>query len=302
MAQRVAIILPSLDRSTIATLWATSLLPKFPPVIPTIHNVFRDQDRRIKLRYRRLLDRSAHVVAISNGVRKDILEFTRISADKISTIYNPVITPELDKLKREIPDHPWLGDGGPPCVLSVGRLQDQKDYMTLLRAFHILEKNRNLRLIILGEGNRRRQLEERIRSLNLEDKVSLPGWTANPFAFMSRAALFVLSSKFEGLGNVLIEALACGCPCVSTDCPSGPSEILENGRVGPLVPVGNHTALADAMQQVIDTPPNKRMLLERASFFSFEKAIDAYEELITKTTKRHWTTPDELEKRRDQCV
>ena len=142
-------------------------------------------------------------------------------------------------------------------------------------------------LIIVGEGERRKQLEECVRSLNLEDKVSLPGWVANPFAFMSRSALFVLSSKFEGLGNALIEALACGCPCVSTDCHSGPSEILEGGRIGPLVPVGDHTALANAMKRVLDNPPTKEMLMRRGAFFSAERAVDAYEKLIMETVRSH---------------
>lgn len=286
-------ILSSLHRNNLATLWATNLLPEFPPVIPTFHcDDLRYEEQKTRMRYRHLLDLSAHVVAISNGVRDDVLTFTGISPDKVSVIYNPVVTPEQDELRRKVPDHPWMIDDGPPVVLSVGRLGDQKDFPTLLKAFHVLARTRDLRLIILGEGERRQELEECIRSLNLEDKVSLPGWKANPFAFMSRAALFVLPSKFEGLGNVLIEALACGCPVVSTDCPSGPSEILEGGRVGPLVPVGDHAALADAMGRVLDDPPDKETLKQRATFFSADKAVDAYERLIVETVRKHRAASD----------
>ncbi len=284
-------VLSSLATCTMATLWATSLLRKFPPVIPTIHNQLGHARNRTRTRYRRLLQYSAHVVAVSDGVRNEVLELTGVSAGKASTIYNPVVTPELDALKQKAPEHPWLTDGGPPVVLAAGRLHKVKDYPTMLRAFHELAKNRELRLVILGEGERREELEACVRLLGLEDRVSLPGWTANPFAFMSRAALFVLSSKREGLGNVLIEALACGCPVVSTDCPYGPSEILEGGRFGPLVPVGDHVALADAMGRVLDNPPDKEMLMRRAAFFSADRAVDAYEKLIVETVRKHRAAP-----------
>lgn len=265
-----------------------SALTPPPPVIPTIHdsiiNFPKSKARRSEIRYRRLLKHSTHIITVSDGVR-DQPALTGIPSNKVSTIYNPVVTYELSQWNKEVPNHPWMTDEGPPVVLAVGRLTDQKDHSTLLKAFHILTKTREIRLVILGEGGLRQQLEDLIRSLNLEDRVSLPGWTDNPFAFMSRAALFVLSSKHEGLGNVLIEALACGCPVVSTDCPSGPSEIMEDGRIGPLVPIGDHAALADAMGRVLDDPPDKEMLMKRAAFFSAERAVDAYEKLIRATAR-----------------
>ena len=119
-----------------------------------------------------------------------------------------------------------------------------------------------------------------IRKMGLQEKVSLPGWVSNPYAFMSRASMFVLSSKFEGLGNVLIEAMACGCPCVSTNCPAGPAEILDNGRFGPLVPVGNDSALAKAMERVLDSPPDKDALRARAQEYSLDASVDLYERMI----------------------
>lgn len=282
-------VLPSLPRSKVAALWAMDLLPEFPPVIPTVRNALSHRNRTARIRYRRLLGRSAHVVAVSDGIRDEVLTFAGLPPDRVSTIYNPVTTPELDELRRAPPDHPWMTDGGPPVVLAAGRLKKHKDHATLLRAFQVLARNRDLRLIVLGEGERQRRLEERVRALGLADKVSLPGWVDNPFAFMARAALFVLSSRHEGLPSVLIQALACGCPVVSTDCPSGPSEILEGGRIGPLVPVGDHAALADAMERVLDHPPDREMLMRRAAFFSADRAVDAYERLIAETVTRHRT-------------
>ena len=290
--ERPHCILPSLDGNVVAALLAMSLRPNFPPVIPTFHSVLRysEKNRNI-IKYNRLLGRSAHVVTVSDGVRNDLLDLVDIPPNRVSTIYDPVVTPELDELREEAPEHPWMTDDGPPVVLSVGRLVDLKDYPTLLRAFHLLAKTRDLRLIILGEGERRRQIEECVRSLSLEEKVSLPGWATNPFTFMSRASLFVVSSRFEGLHVALIEALACGCPCVSTDCLGGPSEILEGGRIGPLVPVGDHAALAGAMRRVLDDPPDEKTLTQRAAFFSVEKAVGAYEKLIVETVRGRRAPP-----------
>ena len=155
-----------------------------------------------------------------------------------------------------------------------------KDYPTLFRAFRQVSRNSDVRLVILGEGSWRRRLEKLTRKLGLQEKVSLPGWVTNPYSFMRRASLFVLSSKLEGLGNVLIEAMACGCPCVSTNCPSGPSEILDDGRFGPLVPVGDDSALAAAMERVLNSPPDKNALLARAQEFSLDASVDQYERLI----------------------
>ena len=269
-----------LPRPDIATLWSKSLTSTFPPIIPIMQNVLWPETRKIKHRYRLLLGRAAHIVAASEGVRDDITEVTGIASYRISAIYNPAVSSEMDALQREVPDHPWMTDSGPPVVLSAGRLVYQKSYPTLLRAFHQVSKTRALRLIILGEGEQRRQLEALVRELCIQDRVSLPGWSHNVFSFMSRASLFVLSSIYEGLGNVLIEALACGCPCVSTDCPHGPSEILEGGRIGPLVAVGDHAALARAMRDTLDKPPSQESLQERARFFSMEKSVGAYERLI----------------------
>src|SRR5262249_43075680 len=146
--------------------------------------------------------------------------------------------------------HPWFRPSAPPVVLGAGRLHAQKDFPTLLRAFAQVRAKREARLMILGEAKcaeYRTELMALAAQLGIADDVMLPGFVANPFAYMARAAVFVLSSAWEGLPTVLIEALASGCPVVSTACPSGPREILENGKYGPLVPVGDDTALANAI-------------------------------------------------------
>ena len=275
-------VLPNVLNTEVATLLAARLLTEHAPIIPIVRGFvgyhYRYRHRR---RYRRLCVGATHFVAVSQGVSNGLTTDLDVSSDRITTIYNPVVTPELHVKMAEPPSHPWVLDGGEPVVLAAGRLNEQKDYPTLLKAFGRLAARRPCRLIILGEGKRRKEIEELVGELDLTDRVSLPGWVENPFALMSRAALFVLSSIHEGLPRVLVEAMACGCPCVSTDCPAGPAEILEDGRYGPLVPVGDEAALAEAMDRVLDQPPEKPVLRQRAAYFSADRAVTAYENLIS---------------------
>ena len=273
-------ILPSLPRAKAAALLALSFTDFNPVVIPIVRNVLMSRRRRFRRLYSHLFPSADHLVAVSDGVADDLALTLKLPRENISRVYNPVVTPEIAEMARAIPDHPWMSDEGPPIVLSVGRLARVKDFPTLLRAFRQVSQSRRARLIILGEGSWRRRLENMVRKLGIETIVSMPGWNANPYAFMNRASVLVLSSKREGLGNVLIEAMACGCPCVSTNCPSGPSEILDKGRYGQLVPVGNAPALAAAIEHVLNSPPNRSTLLARARQFSINTAIDHYERIV----------------------
>jgi len=284
--QKPDIVFTTLTRSVLSALFARSLLDNPPPVVPIIQGVIEKHRKHKQIRYRALFPGAAHVVAVSNGVADSIAEGIGAPRSAITTIYNPVVSPELDALKSQAPDHPWFTDNGPPVILGCGRLIELKGFMVLIKAFARLVERQQYRLIILGKGPQQKELEDLIARLNLQGKVSLPGHTDNPFAFMSRAALFVLSSRTEGLPTALIEALTCGCPCVSTDCPSGPAEILQDGQIGPLVPVGDHAALAAAMARTLDNSPDKRKLLERASFFSVEKSVQMYEDLILENLGR----------------
>jgi glycosyltransferase involved in cell wall biosynthesis len=183
------------------------------------------------------------------------------------------------QLTRQRPDHPWFAPGQPPVVLGVGRLTRQKDFPTLLRAFGKLRQQRAARLIILGEGEDRPSLQALAAELGVTDDVALPGFRENAMAYMAGSALFVLCSAWEGLPTVLIEALAAGSRVVSTDCPSGPREILQEGRLGPLVPVGDSTALAGAMATALDRPAGS-VPLETLRPFTLDAAVDHYLRLI----------------------
>lgn len=198
------------------------------------------------------------IVAVSEGVREDIVALTGLDRKRIIVIPNPVVTPELLTQADKTLDHPWFQSSEPPVVLGVGRLTRQKDFPTLLQAFATVRTRISCRLVILGEGRDRNKLEALASSLGIEDDVDLPGFVANPYPYMVNARVFVLSSSWEGSPNVLTEALALGMPVVATDCPSGPREILQNGRHGRLVPPGRPEAMAKAILKVMERPPHRQ--------------------------------------------
>ncbi len=229
---------------------------------------------------RRFYPRADRVIAVSHGVAEELARLTRMPRERIVTIYNPVYTPELVARMAEPVDHPWLRTFDAPVILGAGTFKIQKDFFTLIEAFARLRRQRRARLVILGDGPLRPAIERRVRELGLCDDVLLPGFMANPLPWMRRASLFVLSSLWEGLPGVLIEAMACGCPVVSTDCPSGPREILDHGRFGPLVRVGDSRALAEAMAAQLDHPPSADILRARAALFDLPSAVARYLELF----------------------
>jgi glycosyltransferase involved in cell wall biosynthesis len=216
------------------------------------------------------------IIAVSSGVADDLARVARLPRERIEVVHNPVVDRELPSKRKAPLDHPWFADGQPPVVLGLGRLKKQKDFPTLLRAFARLRSTREARLVILGEGKQEQSIRSLARSLGIAKDVDLPGFDPNPFRYLARAACFVLSSAWEGLPRVLIEALACGCPVVSTDCPSGPHEILEGGRYGPLVPVGDERAMANAIAQVLDHPPDRDELRSRGALFAVDSSADRY--------------------------
>jgi glycosyltransferase involved in cell wall biosynthesis len=207
------------------------------------------------------------IVAVSKGVADDLARVTGLSRERIRVIYNPVVTPELQAKAQTPLEHPWFKPGEPPVLLAVGSLTAQKDFPTLIQAFVQVRQVRPARLLILGEGKDRSVLEALVRQLGLEQDIRLPGFVENPYTYMARASLFVLSSRWEGLPTVLIEALSCGTPVISTDCPSGPREILDDGQYGQLVPVGDATALARAIETSLE---GERPRPPRESWHPFE--------------------------------
>ena len=223
------------------------------------------------------------IVANSHGVADSLAECAGIPRERITTIYNPTVAPDLHAGAQAPLDHPWFRPDAPPVVLGVGRLVPQKDFPTLLRAFARVRARRSARLVILGEGKRRGELETLAARLGITADVAMPGFVEIPYPWMARAAVFALSSVREGLPNVLIEALACGCPSVSTDCPSGPAEILDGERYGRLVPVGDDAALARALCTTLEKAPPRERLIERGRFFSVDRAVERYERLLLGT-------------------
>ena len=276
-ARRPAALLAAKDRAGRAAVVARALARTQTPLVlrlgTQLSTAMADRTPIERwLRYtpiRALYPAVDRIVAVSEGVAEDTARIARLPRERISVIRNPVITPELAPLAAAPCDHPWLAPGQPPVILGAGRLQRQKDFPTLIRAFARLAGELDARLMILGEGGKRPELESLIATLGLAERVALVGFQDNPYAYLARARLFVLSSAWEGSPNVLTEALALGVPVVSTDCPSGPSEILEAGRFGPLVPVGDVASLAEAMRQTLAAPlPSDRL----------RAAVEAYEQ------------------------
>ena len=285
----------NLWQADLAGFFASKMVRDCPPVVPIVH-CSEDKHRTGHFDLlQRVFPAACHVVAVSRGVAANFVETLHAPPGRITTIYNPVVTPGLARLAEEEPDHPWFGDGRPPVVLGAGRLSKEKDFPTLIDAFRRVQAERPCRLLILGEGPMRGELESRVRSLGLEAHAALPGWMENPYAFMARAAMFVLSSRHEGFGNVLVEALACGCPAVSTDCPSGPAEILEDPAL--LAPVGDPEALARVMLRALARPTSKAALRTKAARFSTERAVAGYEDFIARISvsangkEKTWTKP-----------
>jgi len=186
----------------------------------------------------------AQIHSVSKGAGEDFLKTLGPQPRKVVTIYNPIVNDDFYRGAEEPVEHPWLQTDQPPVIVGVGRLEPEKDFPTLLRAFAIARQKRQMRLVILGEGNDRPILEGLARKLGIQDDVDMPGFVHNPQRFVKRASLFVLSSVYEGFGNVVAEALAVGTPVVSTDCEGGPREVLRDGELGILVPVGDSDALA----------------------------------------------------------
>ncbi len=220
------------------------------------------------------------IVAVSRGVAEDTARIAGVPRERIRVIRNPVITPELETLAAQPLGHPWFQPGEPPVILAAGRLQRQKDFPTLLRAFARLVETLDARLLILGEGRGRAGLEGLIDTLDLRGRVELAGFQPNPYPFLARARLFALSSAWEGSPNVLTEALALGTPVVATDCPSGPREILEDGRFGPLVPVGDVAALARAMAETLRHPLPPATLRAAVAEYNVQTSAAAYLEAL----------------------
>jgi glycosyltransferase involved in cell wall biosynthesis len=234
---------------------------------------------RSVLRYwpiRRWYPHADAIIAVSCGVAEDVVVTSGVDPDRVHVVRNPVVGPDLDRLAEAAPDHEWLHPRNGPVLLGVGRLTRQKDFPTLLRALARVRERTAVRLVVLGEGEDRERLQQLAGELGVAGAVDFHGFVDNPYGWMRRADLFVLSSAWEGSPNALTEALYLGTPVVSTDCRSGPREVLADGRYGPLVPVGDDTALARAIEATLADPLPASTLREAVREYTRERSTLHY--------------------------
>lgn len=267
----------------------TAFLARFLSRAPTRLVFSSGTTLSIELAHRGLVDRTlqrwsfgrlyrhvSKVIVTSEGVKTDMAEYTGLPVKYIEVVPSPVIPSALFTEAQPEPAHPWFRDGEPPVILGVGELGRRKDFPTLIRAFAQLRKRQRCRLVILGRGRDREALLALAGELGIADDVSLPGFEPNPYPYMAHAALFAFTSLWEGLGFVIIEALAVGTPVVATDCPSGPREILEDGKYGQLVPVGDVAAVTAALQLGLAERPGRAFLQQAARPYEIESSTSDY--------------------------
>jgi glycosyltransferase involved in cell wall biosynthesis len=281
-------LISSIEYPNVVAIMARSLARVKTTVIATVHialsmKIATIKKRRVKAMpkiCRRFYPRADAIVAVSEGVAKDLASVLDFPVDDVTTIYNPIVFPGLKNLADEPLTHPWFFGDGPPVLITVGGFKTAKDHATLLKAFSIVRAQRPVRLVMLGDGKLREAIRQQAEELRITEDIDLVGFVENPYKYMAKASLFVLSSIYEGLPTVIVEAMACGCPVVSTDCPSGPLEILDHGRYGQLVSVKDEQALASAIICNLDTQHDKSTLVSRGMEFSLERATENYLKLI----------------------
>lgn len=282
-------LLVTLESSSVIALLAKIISRVSTKLVVRIPNNMSQQMKNAKsvkhkfiLRLASMLYKKADgIIAISKGVAKDTAKVTGIPLEKIEVIYNPVVTDELITKAMEQVNHKWLkNDSEIPTIIGVGRLSKQKDFPVLVEAFSKVIKKRDARLVIIGEGEEQESLNQLVKDLELTEKVDFIGFVDNPYKFMEKSSVFVLSSAWEGFGNVIVEAMACGTPIVSTDCKSGPSEILDNGNFGKLVPVGDSEKMASAIIESLDSSINPELIKERAAEFRLDSIKKQYLKML----------------------
>lgn len=281
-------LLSSLEHTNLVAIWATWFAGLNTKLVVTVHNTLSQANINVsnlrRWATRHLINEfypwADAVVVVSEGAREDLLRITTLNPEQVQTIYNPVVTPSLLEKAKTPLDHPWFAPGEKPVVLGIGRLTEQKDFPNLIRAFAKVREQYPARLVILGEGEDKLMLESLVSKLDVKDDVHFSGFVNNPYTYMAHAAVFVLSSKWEGLPTVLIEALATGTPVVATDCKSGPREILDNGRYGKIVPIENDDALAAGILEVIQQKNVSTHSDEIKNRFSTENSVNKYLQVL----------------------
>jgi glycosyltransferase involved in cell wall biosynthesis len=290
--ERPAALISALDYANAAALIAKRISGTRTPVITTVHAPRRNAAQYrwglsgmvLRVCLNRYYRRAEAIVCVSRGVAEDIIQGAGVARERVRVIYNPVIHPRIYELARESIESSSFPPRQAKSLLAVGRLAPQKDYPTLLRAVQAVRQSTDVHLMILGEGNERSRLESLVKELSLESCVSMPGTVRNPYAYMARTDLLVLSSAWEALPTVLIEALALGTSIVATDCVSGPREILCGGRYGALVPPGDSAALAGAISTAL-AAPRPELPAEALQPYTVDYAVDEYCRLIREVAR-----------------
>lgn len=283
------VILCGHGHNSIVLLWARALSGAPTKVIISQHNALSSERRFngswqhfvLPVLYRLFLRMADKVFAVSQGVANDLAKACNYPLDKIKVIYNPVLSDDFGSDMTIPSEVQSLWDGEAPVIVSMGRLVEQKDFGTLIRAFHIVRQKRAARLVIIGSGADKQSLEQLAEELGVLGEVTFLGYTQKPERLLARSSVFVLSSRYEGFGNVIVEAMAVGLPIVSTNCPYGPSEILEDGRYGQLVPVGDFEAMARAIEAALEKPEEGRAeRIARAHIFETKYAAESLIDLM----------------------
>lgn len=285
-------LLSTLNHANIIAIWARFLARRpirvviriAAPISQEAKNTNRYIGKLIPTLARLFYRQADCVVAVSRWGAEDLIKTLQLPSHKISVLYNPIDRAKVQNLATAPISHPFF-EQKIPLILGIGRLNTQKDFPTLIRAFSMIREQYPCHLMILGEGEERPTLEALVHELGIADWVALPGFIENPYPYMRRAAVMVLSSLFEGFPNVLLEAMACGCSVVSTDCPSGPVEIIADARYGRLVSVGNVQAMAQAILDTLEHPSNPADLQERVQAFAPEIIAEQYLAVLRGSTK-----------------
>jgi len=287
--RKPAALFPHLEHPSIVSLAINRFLDADTAVIPTQHSAFghdveaTPKDQIVRRIVPRLYPASDQIVSVSEGVADSLVDRTPVDRSDISVLHNPVDVEQIRDRARQPVEHEWVENDDRDVVLFVGRHARQKNLDGWVRAFEkVVNRNANARAIIAGKGPCRAQVQATVERLGLSDVVSLPGFVDNPYRYMTKSDVFLLSSRYEGLPTVLIECLAVGCPIVSTDCPSGPREILSDGEHGTLVPIDDTNGLANAVCDTLADPPDPDRLRSRADDFSPKPVFDKYERFLEK--------------------
>jgi len=284
-------VLSALDTTNLVMIWAKLLGRSQSRVVVSVHCNFTsalEGAKNYRAKFLPMLvgyfyKKADAIVAVSKGVATDLEQSTGIRRDTVDVLVNPVITNDLKIKQKAQPRHPWFADIGSDIILGIGRLTHQKNFHLLLYSFADVLKEREAKLLILGSGDQEAELKELCKKLLITEHVDFAGFVENPYAYLSHARLFVLSSRYEGLPTVLIEALHCGIEVISTNCPSGPEEILEGGELGTLVPVENQTELSRAMVNSL-AKTKKVVPAEKLSQYHHEVVVQNYRDLLLKDT------------------